>query len=226
MDSETRASVTGDNRLVGASSDDRVQEPRLNGRLWMAVVLMLILAVDVLPAQGPPTESAQAKPGQAPVHDEPAEAATKLAGEAPSPGNAQQGRVVFEGKGGCLNCHRVGGLGSRLGPDLSDIGLQRDSAEELQRSILEPDAEILPRNRFFRVVTRDGNTITGRLLNHDTFSVQLIDPKERLLAFQKSALREHGFVKSSLMPSYRGKLTPEELNDVIAYLATLKGISQ
>jgi putative heme-binding domain-containing protein len=185
---------------------------------------MVILTVGVLAAQS--AEPGQAKPGELPAHDKPAEAASQQAGETSSAGNAEQGRVVFEGKGGCLSCHRVGGRGSRLGPDLSDIGLQRSSPGELERSILEPDAEILPRNRFYRIVTRDGDTITGRLLNHDTFSVQLIDPKEQLLAFQKSTLREHGFVKDSPMPSYQDKLTPQELTDVITYLASLKGISR
>ena len=69
--------------------------------------------------------------------------------------------------------------------------------------MLDPDAEILPENRFYRVVTRDGATITGRLLNHDTFQVLMLDAKEQLRSFDKSELREHGFVKESAMPSYR-----------------------
>lgn len=112
-----------------------------------------------------------------------------------------------------------------MGPDLSDIGLQRP-LDELRRSILDPNAEILPRNRFYRVMTRDGDTITGRLLNHDTFTVQLMTPKEELVRFRKSDLREYGFQQHSPMPSYEGKLAPEELADLIAFLASLKGISQ
>ena len=96
----------------------------------------------------------------------------------------------------------------------------------MERSILEPDGEILPQNRTYRVVTRDGTTVVGRLLNHDTFSVQLIDSRERLLAFLKSNLREYGFVKNSPMPSYRGKITPQETTDLVAYLASLKGITK
>jgi hypothetical protein len=106
------------------------------------------------------------------------------------------------------------------------MGRRRATAGELERSILDPGAEILPRNRFYRVVTPGGETITGRLLNHDAFTVQLIDPQERLLSLQKPDLREHGFVKNSPMPSYRGKLTAEELNDVVAYLIFLNGNTQ
>jgi putative heme-binding domain-containing protein len=118
----------------------------------------------------------------------------------------------------------VGGNGSRLGPDLSDIGLLR-TPEHLESSLLDPSAEILPENRFYKVVTRDGSSITGRLLNHDVFQVLMIDPKEQLRRFQKSELRSHGFVEGSTMPSYRSLLLRQELADVIAYLMTLKGVT-
>ena len=125
------------------------------------------------------------------------------------------------GKGACLTCHRVHTNGSKAGPDLSDIGQFR-RAEELERSLLDPGAEIQPQNRSFRVVTRDGAIVTGRLLNHDTYSVQMIDSKEKLRSFSKASLRESGFVEQSPMPSYRGTLTPDELTDVVKYLVTLR----
>lgn len=138
-------------------------------------------------------------------------------------GDAARGQALFHGKGACLNCHRVGGIGSRLGPDLGSIGAQRRPAD-LEASLLQPDAQILPQNRFYRVVTADGKTVTGRLLNHDTFTVQLLDPAEHIRSFTISSLREHGFVEKSPMPSYAGKFTPQEVADVVAYLASLKGI--
>lgn len=138
-------------------------------------------------------------------------------------GDAARGKVLFTGKGACNSCHRVGGAGSRLGPDLTDIGALRRPAS-LERSILDPDAEVLEANRFYRVVTRDGATVTGRLLNRDTFSVQLLDSKEQIRSFLISNLREHGFVDKSPMPSYKDKLTSQEIADVVSYLGTLKGI--
>ena len=97
--------------------------------------------------------------------------------------------------------------------------------EQLETSLLDPNAEILPENRFYRVVTRDGTAVTGRLLNLDTFQVMMLDPKEQLRTFAKSDLREHGFADGSTMPSYRSTLSRQELADVIAYLLTLKGIT-
>ena len=139
-------------------------------------------------------------------------------------GNAAAGAAIVAGKGMCLTCHRVQGKGSRLGPDLTDIGTLRDT-KQLMTSLVEPDAEILPENRFYRVVARDGAAISGRLLNLDTFQVLMLDEKEQLRSFQKSELREHGFVKGSKMPSYRERLSRQELADVIAYLSTLKGVA-
>ena len=140
-------------------------------------------------------------------------------------GDSVRGKAIFEQKGGCLECHRVRDHGSRLGPDLSDIGNLRRGGE-LERSILEPDAEVLPQNRTFHVTTSDGTSLSGRLLNQDGFTVQLLDAKERLLSFLKSDLKEYGFVDKSPMPSYRGKLSTEELADLLSYLASLKGIDQ
>src|SRR4029450_9961163 len=92
-------------------------------------------------------------------------------------GNEAAGAAIVAGKGMCLTCHRVQGKGSRLGPDLTDIGTLR-IAEQLMTSLLEPDAEILPENRCYRIVTRDGATTSGRLLNLDTFQVLMLDEKE------------------------------------------------
>jgi putative heme-binding domain-containing protein len=150
-------------------------------------------------------------------------ASTAAAVAALPAGDAARGRTIFEGKGACGTCHRVGDRGSRAGPDLTQIGTQRRGVE-LHRSILEPDAEIIPANRFFRIVTKDGATFTGRLLNQDTFTVQLLDAKdEKLKSFSKSNLREYAFVSNSPMPSYKDKLSAQELSDLISYLTSLKG---
>lgn len=140
---------------------------------------------------------------------------------ASSAGDPSRGHLVFDGKGGCATCHRINGTGSRLGPDLSEIG-QKRRAIELEQSLLEPDAEVLGTNRFYRVVLQDGTAVTGRLLNLDTFTVQLLDSKEQLRSFVKADLREHGFVEKSTMPSYKSTLTPPEIADLVSYLVSLK----
>jgi putative heme-binding domain-containing protein len=137
-------------------------------------------------------------------------------------GNPTRGQAVVEGKGRCLTCHRISGRGIRTAPDLSDIGAQRTPAA-LQRSLIDPTSAMLPINRPVRLVTRDGRTISGRRLNEDTFTVQLVDSEERLVSFNKADLREYTVAKTSTMPSAAKTLTPDEIADVVAYLLTLKG---
>ena len=137
-------------------------------------------------------------------------------------GDATRGRSVVEGKGDCLRCHRVGGQGSRIAPDLSDIGVAR-SAGSLLRSLTDPNSQMMPINRPVRAVTRDGRTINGRRLNEDTYTVQLLDDQEKLVSLTKADLREFTILTVSPMPSYRDRLTPDEIADVVAYLLSLKG---
>ncbi len=149
-------------------------------------------------------------------------AAGKRSGSASGLGVIDRGRAVFEGKGACTTCHRVNATGARLGPDLSNIGQLR-RAVELEESIVNPSAEVLATNRTYRVVSKDGTTTTGRLLNLDSFTVQMLDSKEQLRSFEKSTLRSYGFVDQSPMPSYKDKLNAQELADVVSYLVSLKG---
>jgi cytochrome c oxidase cbb3-type subunit III len=136
-------------------------------------------------------------------------------------GDVARGKALFEGRGECTECHRVDGQGSRVGPDLSSIGRLR-RAVEIEQSLLDPGAEVQANNRFYRVVTGDGQEVTGRLLNHDTYSVQLLDSDERLRSFAKADLREHGFDETP-MPSYSKKLSAQQIADLVAYLVSLRG---
>ena len=137
-------------------------------------------------------------------------------------GDATRGKSIYAGAGACAQCHRIDGAGGRSGPDLSDIGAIR-SAALLQKSLLDPTGNMLPQNRSVRATTKAGKTITGRRLNEDSYTVQLIDDKENLISLEKAQLREYTVVKTSPMPSFKDKLNTQEMADVIAYLLTLKG---
>lgn len=136
-------------------------------------------------------------------------------------GDGSRGQALVESSG-CFDCHRIGDRGSRLGPDLSDIASRR-TAERLRQALVVPDEEVLPENRFVRFVTRDGATITGRLLNQDAISVQLINPKEELKSYSRTNLRDYTIVDKGLMPSVQGKLTEQQVADIVTYLSSLKG---
>ncbi len=140
-------------------------------------------------------------------------------------GHAARGAALFTGKAGCAACHRVTGIGPRTAPDLSEIGAVRTPAA-LQRALLEPSKAMWPINRPVRAVTRDGRTVRGRRLNEDTLTVQLIDDQEQLVSLVKAELREYEVGTTSPMPSVAGKLTGDEVADLVAYLLSLKGLDR
>jgi putative heme-binding domain-containing protein len=137
-------------------------------------------------------------------------------------GDASRGRAIFDGKGGCAACHRVGRVGSRVAPNLSDIGSQR-SPGSIQRSLVDPSGQMMPINRPVRLVKKDGTVVNGRRLNEDTYSIQVIDDKERLHSIVKADLKEFTIVKTSPMPSYKDTLNSTEIADLLGYLLSLKG---
>ena len=140
---------------------------------------------------------------------------------APANGDARRGRTLFEGKGECTDCHAVHGVGSRVGPDLTHIGAVRRAAE-LERSLLDPKAEVQPENRFYKVTPKNGKPVKGRLLNRDTFTVQLLDTDEHLRSFRIADLSQHGFDETP-MPAAIKKLTSQQIADVVTYLSSLRG---
>lgn len=135
-------------------------------------------------------------------------------------GDPVRGQRLFEGKGDCKQCHRVNGSGPYTAPDLSSIGSMRTPAS-LQRNLLDPASALLPINRPVRLVTRNEETVIGRRLNEDTYTVQLIDSQSRLRSFTKSELVSYEIsMEPSKGPTH---LDSEEVADVIGYLLTLRG---
>jgi putative heme-binding domain-containing protein len=134
-------------------------------------------------------------------------------------GDAAKGKALVASSG-CMGCHRIGDQGSRTGPDLSEIGDKR-TAEKLKTSLVDPDEEVLPENRYVSVVLKDGTTVKGRILNHDAISVQLIDTKQDLRSFQTSAIKGYTILTKGLMP--KPQLSDEQVADIVTYLSSLKG---
>jgi len=151
-------------------------------------------------------------------------------------GNAENGRKIFTGSVGCSGCHMVYGVGGVLGPDLSRVGAAR-SASYLIDSIREPDKDLSsgnvdPNNHYglplvydaVTVVTSDGTKITGVAKNEDTYSLQLISTDQKLHLLLKKDLQRVSHERRSLMPPYsQDAIDARQLQDLIAYLETLRG---
>ena len=156
-------------------------------------------------------------------------------------GSPAAGKTVFESKGGCLACHQVNGQGQPVGPDLSAVG--NGSAQSLEAVILNPNqpAGMGGGGRGGRgfgggrggrrgppttliVKTGDGHEFRGVRTSEDVFSLQMVDTAGQLHLFEKATLAELRVENKSLMPDdYARRLTPGEIQDVVAYLKTLTG---
>jgi quinoprotein glucose dehydrogenase len=137
-------------------------------------------------------------------------------------GDPARGKAIVEGTGQCGTCHRFAGTGGFAGPDLTSIGGSRRPAE-LESKLLDPNANIRDTNRPVRAVAKDGTVITGTLLNYDNYSLQLLGSDGKLRAMQIDTLKEYELMKTSPMPSYKDKLSAQEIADVVSYLGTLRG---
>jgi cytochrome c oxidase cbb3-type subunit 3 len=146
-----------------------------------------------------------------------------VAQETKLPGDPAKGKEVYR-KTGCANCHIIDGQGNGYGPELTGVGLRRN-AQHLRDSILKPAADVAGESLTVRVVTQQGNTQTvGVRLNEDSFTIQLRDMSGRIHSFQKANLKTLEKQKDvSLMPAF-DKLAPEELDDLVNYLANLRGV--
>lgn len=139
------------------------------------------------------------------------------------PGDPVRGRALFEGRLGCGVCHVVGGEGGVLGPELSDIGLRRGAAH-LHEAIVAPGATVDPAYVVVTARTSGGGEIRGARVNEDSFTLQIRDESGNLRSFTKREL--NGMEKrfgESLMPSYAKELDTTEFEDLVAYLASLRG---
>lgn len=148
------------------------------------------------------------------------------------PGDPARGELVYA-RVGCAGCHIVRGAGSGLGPELTDVGRLRGAAF-LRESLVDPGAARperavpyepygYPAYVIVRAEPRSGPEVVGMRVNEDAFTIQLRDPQGRIHSFRKADLRklrpEPG---TSLMPSYRDTLNGGDLNDLVAYLMTLR----
>jgi cytochrome c oxidase cbb3-type subunit 3 len=151
------------------------------------------------------------------------------------PGAPERGAQIYASKGACAQCHMISGQGGVFGPDLSDVGRRR-SPDYLRRSLIDPSADVpqsysawrsdvsLPQNFLYvHIVTRDGQELSGVRVNEDTFSIQLREATGAIHSFFKADLAElHKEFGKSPMPTYATALNTNELDDVVAFLASLR----
>ena len=133
-------------------------------------------------------------------------------------GDRQAGAAIFAAN--CSRCHAVAGKGQLTGPDLTGIGTWRTNVE-LREAVLDPDAEVPKAYWSVAAITSSGKTVRGVRLNEDSFSIQLRDDEGRLQSLLKRDVRNIELIRRSPMPSFRGKLSDGQVDDVIAWLVSV-----
>jgi cytochrome c oxidase cbb3-type subunit 3 len=135
-------------------------------------------------------------------------------------GDPAHGRQLFREKG-CSGCHLVRGEGGFKGPDLSLVGSQR-SVAHIRESILDPNAKVSLDYWVAKITLEDGETYTGFLRTEGAYTVEMLDFSKGLKSLPVHDFRKFEIDKKSIMPSYQGRLTDDEVNDLVAYLWSLK----
>ncbi len=139
------------------------------------------------------------------------------------PGDPKHGQDLYQAKGHCSQCHIVSGQGGSLGPELTEIASRR-SAAHLRAAVLDPESTLPEGFLEVRMVTKDGARITGVRLNEDTFSIQVLDLAGGIHSFFKEGLKElQRDTGKSPMPSFRSTFSASEVDDLVAYLVSLRG---
>jgi cytochrome c oxidase cbb3-type subunit III len=139
----------------------------------------------------------------------------------PQRGNAENGKKIYQAN--CVGCHRVNGVGGRLGPDLSRIGAAR-SREVLELRIRGGVEGFLPGYEPVTLTPQEGQAVIGVKKNEDLFSVQVMDTRERIQGYDKAMLKEMQNNPRSAMPPFgSNRISESDLDDLIRYLQTLRG---
>jgi quinoprotein glucose dehydrogenase len=138
-------------------------------------------------------------------------------------GDAENGRRLFQTKSEvyCLRCHKVGGTGGDVGPDLSGIG-SRQKREYLLESIVEPNRQIAKGFETVLVTTTRGQVLSGVFKSEDAKELRLVTPEGKPLVIPKIEIEERTAGKSAMPEDMVKHLTKRELRDIVAFLAGLK----
>jgi len=119
-------------------------------------------------------------------------------------------------KAACLTCHKLHGEGADIGPDLTGVG--RSSLEALLSNIIDPNQIIGAGYENVEVMTKDGRTVAGRMVEKSDSRVRLlaIGPVEHIIA--RSDIEKLTVSQVSVMPEGLDNLPDEDFRNLVAYI--------
>jgi cytochrome c oxidase cbb3-type subunit III len=138
--------------------------------------------------------------------------------DVPVPGDERAGAILFQAKGRCAECHAIAGRGGSLGPDLTNLGMNR-SLNQIREAVLKPSERWAEGYQAVSVHLKDGREIRGVLRDRTNYQVTVLDAQGELHRLRTSAVADFKLSAQSLMPETRGRLEPEEIRDLLKFLS-------
>lgn len=130
-------------------------------------------------------------------------------------------QVFMSQKAACTACHKAAHVGGVIGPHLRGLGKRR-TERDLIESILFPSASLVQSYEPWIVVTGDGRTLSGVLLEDKPDEILLSAGVDKTYRLPRNAIEEMNRSEQSIMPAGLDKtLSDQELADLIAYLKSL-----
>lgn len=116
----------------------------------------------------------------------------------------------------CFVCHKFHGEGGEVGPDLTGVG--RSTLDALLRNVIHPNEIIGKGYENVELETKDGRTVSGRLVEENEVSLKLLaaGPKEEVVA--KSNLASRRVSELSVMPEGLEQMPDEDFRNMIWYI--------
>jgi len=139
-------------------------------------------------------------------------------------GDGRRGHAVFHStKATCSACHRMGAAGGTVGPELSKVGEIR-TERDLLESILFPSLSFVQSYEPVVVVTVDGRTINGRIVEESDKELVIATAPNQESRLARDDVESIEPSQVSVMPGgLEGQLSIEELADLVAFLKNPTG---
>ncbi|MDX2039084.1 MAG: plastocyanin/azurin family copper-binding protein [Isosphaeraceae bacterium] len=137
-------------------------------------------------------------------------------------GDARRGAAVFSSPlFGCTSCHRIGSIGGRIGPDLSELGRCR-TAESIVESLLDPQRQVALEFQAIAAALSDGSIIRGYKQADRADSITIRDgATDEMITVEKSKIEEIKPIGSLMPERLAAGMTDSQLADLIRFLTEL-----
>jgi putative membrane-bound dehydrogenase-like protein len=132
-------------------------------------------------------------------------------------GDAAKGKEIYLQR--CSSCHRLGGNGFALGPDL--VTVKNTGKEKMLVNILDPNREVAPAYIAFQLDTKNDESLIGIIANETTSSITVRSAYGKENVIMRSNMKSMQSQSQSLMPEgLEQGLQPQDLANLLEYIST------